>query len=138
MGPRSRPPEQMQAPCSCDHIGDDPVVFKTFNPSLNHRVHAKRPAMDYCIPMQDNFHIIIPYGFYSQYLRLGLEKLLDMFQRCANGIFTLSLHQLIKPFHLPLYTALVVSVVSVRIVLIATSEKRLSWREHHSASTQST
>ena len=51
------------------------------------------------------------------------------------GFSPLLLHQLTKLSHLPLYTALVVSLVAVRIVLRADSEKPLSWRECHQAST---
>ena len=53
------------------------------------------------------------------------------------GFLPLSLHQQTKVSHLPLYIALVVSLVAVRIVLIATAKKHLSWREHCSASTES-
>ena len=66
------------------------------------------------------------------------EKSRTYFKDVQMEFSSLSLHQLTNLSHLPLYTALVVSLVAVRIVLIAASEKPLSWTERCSVSTQST
>ena len=41
---------QLQTPHGCDHMGDALGVFQAFNPTLKHRVQAKRTAMDHCMP----------------------------------------------------------------------------------------
>ena len=76
------------------------------------------------MPTRNSCHIAL-HGIHSQYFRLELEEVQDMFYRCANGILT----PLATPANKALSLAVVhlreVSWVAARIVLIAASENPL-------------
>ena len=82
--------------------------------------------------------VTYPFMVYTANLSdLVCRKSRTCFRDVQMGFRPLLRHQLTKLSHLRLYTALVVSLVAARIVLIAISEKPLTWRERRTASTQS-
>ena len=122
-----------QTPRGCYHARNALGVFKTFNRSLKRRVQVKQVAVNQCMPMQDSCPL---WCLQPVSPDLVCKKSRPCF-RHANRILTPFTTPANKTFPSAFIHALIVSLVAVRILLIAASEKPLSWTEYHSTTMQS-